>query len=214
MFRAAPECRKPGCRGRNSHPGQSQYWRRDRDRKIVRQHRSRTINASGPFTYSLQGCRKSTLGSDDCGAWSDYRVHAARASAKRPSPSPSCRSKSADVTPRPGARRHRWWFRRRHARQGRRLTPFRPTQQCQGPTECRLDEHHSGGLNANVAVSTIRPCPPNAPTHRGETSGLVGPATVTGALVFRAKAPGTSPTCCSPSTACQLPRDSEVHGHV
>jgi hypothetical protein len=32
------------------------------------------VNASGPFTYSVQGCRKEpSIISDECGAWSDYQ---------------------------------------------------------------------------------------------------------------------------------------------
>jgi hypothetical protein len=32
-----------------------------------------TINATSGFNLAIQGCRKSTFGSDDCGAWSDYK---------------------------------------------------------------------------------------------------------------------------------------------
>src|SRR5581483_516518 len=30
-------------------------------------------NIAGPFTLSVQGCRKHPVGSDDCGPWSDYK---------------------------------------------------------------------------------------------------------------------------------------------
>lgn len=49
------------------------------------------VKASGDFTFSIQGCRKSTFGSD-CGAWSDYRYIA---------PPPPVIAKPADVPPPP-----------------------------------------------------------------------------------------------------------------
>ncbi|MBJ7386526.1 MAG: hypothetical protein JHC55_18775, partial [Mycolicibacterium sp.] len=33
---------------------------------------TQTINTTEGFDYAVQGCRKSTFGSDDCGAWSNY----------------------------------------------------------------------------------------------------------------------------------------------
>src|SRR4030081_1261163 len=34
---------------------------------------TQTVDISSEFNYAVQGCRKHNLGSDDCGAWSDYK---------------------------------------------------------------------------------------------------------------------------------------------
>ncbi|QZA07522.1 hypothetical protein K3U94_21775 [Mycolicibacter heraklionensis] len=41
---------------------------------------------SGPFTLSVQGCRKHPVGSDDCGAWADYRYFPSAAPAAPAAP--------------------------------------------------------------------------------------------------------------------------------
>lgn len=37
---------------------------------------TKTVNTSESFDFGIQGCRKSTLGSDDCGAWSNLQYTA------------------------------------------------------------------------------------------------------------------------------------------
>jgi hypothetical protein len=42
-------------------------------RKACGNTTTETINATGAFDVGIQGCRKSTFGTDDCGAWSNYK---------------------------------------------------------------------------------------------------------------------------------------------
>jgi hypothetical protein len=45
-----------------------------------------TVNMSSAFTYAVQGCRKHPVGSDDCGAWSDYSFTPPAQAAPAPAP--------------------------------------------------------------------------------------------------------------------------------
>ncbi|BBZ37062.1 hypothetical protein [Mycobacterium conspicuum] len=45
-----------------------------------------TVNTSSGFSYAVQGCRKHSLSSDDCGAWSNYTYTPPAAAAPAPVP--------------------------------------------------------------------------------------------------------------------------------
>jgi hypothetical protein len=52
------------------------------------------VNVHQEFTFSIQGCRKHAAGSDDCGAWSDYKYVAVPTQPPRP---PKCPPDNPEV---------------------------------------------------------------------------------------------------------------------
>jgi hypothetical protein len=51
---------------------------------------TQTINTSSGFDLGIQGCRKSTFGSDDCGAWSNYKFTPPAPKVEAPIPPVQC----------------------------------------------------------------------------------------------------------------------------
>jgi hypothetical protein len=156
---------------------------------------TQTINTSEGFDYAVQGCRKSTFGSDDCGAWSNYTYTPPAAQTVKCNPAGNfeqaevpagqqCVPKKVSVqcpagSPTPEA-----------ASLGAcapvppktcppgSATPDVPAgQQCQGPTNAVALNITRQGVNANVAVTNKSALPAECAYTATRTSGL-GPAEV------------------------------------
>ncbi|MFC7672019.1 hypothetical protein ACFQWH_03005 [Mycolicibacterium sp. GCM10028919] len=156
---------------------------------------TQTINTSEGFDYAVQGCRKSTFGSDDCGAWSNYTYTPPAAQTVKCNPAGNfeqaevpagqqCVPKKVSVkcpagSPTPEA-----------ASLGQcaavppktcppgSATPDVPAgQQCQGPTNAVTLSITRQGLSANVAVTNKSALPAECAYTATRTAG-VGPASV------------------------------------
>jgi hypothetical protein len=154
-----------------------------------------TINASGPFTYSLQGCRKHWPDSDDCGAWADYQYTPPQAETVKcnppenfvaaevpagqqcqPKPKVTCPqgSPTTDATsldqclPAPP----------KTCPPGSAQAEVPFGQECAGPTNAVSLNITQEGLNANAAVTNNSALPAECAYTATKTGGLIGPANV------------------------------------
>jgi len=151
-------------------------------------------NPSQPFTYSVQGCRKHFPGTDDCGAWSDYKYNppasapaqvqcpagspvasvpqgqqcpaAPQVDCPKGSPTPKAVSvdKCAAVAP-------------TKCPQGSVTDSVAAGQQCAAPANAVGINVTRSGLNANVAITNKSSLPAKCTYTATKTSGL-GPQEV------------------------------------
>jgi hypothetical protein len=153
-----------------------------------------TVNASSNFDYAVQGCRKSTFGSDDCGAWSNYTYNAPQAQpvncpggsktptvvppaqceaapkVKCPDGSPTIDAVSLDQCAAAPAKT---------CPPGSAATEVPFGGQCEGPKNAVVMQVTQEGLNANVAITNNSALPADCAYTATKTGGLLGPASVT-----------------------------------
>lgn len=127
---------------------------------------SETINATGAFTYSVQGCRKRGAPHQDaCGAYSDYEY---KPPAGPPvEQAPPVEPEAPEVVP------------PKQCPPGSVNGTVPADQQCQGPTNAVSMNITQEGSNANVAVTNNSALPAEcAYTATKASAIMVGPATV------------------------------------
>jgi hypothetical protein len=153
--------------------------------------------AQRPQTISIQGCRKHSPASDDCGAWSDYHYNPP-APAAQPGPAnagqlpvrctgagpdsgktlPPGSTCAAAAPPAPAK-----------CPDGSKLPTALPGQPCSAPTNAIQLVLERNGLNAHVAVINLYPKPVHCTYAATKTKG-VGPQEVDRSLDIGA-GPGT-----------------------
>jgi hypothetical protein len=155
-----------------------------------------TVNSSGAFTLSFQGCRGTGLfdtNSGSCGAWADYQytppVQApvnCPAGSKTPSVVPPAQCEAApkvacpqgSPTPDAVSLDQCAPVPAKTCPPGSAADTVPAGQQCQGPTNAVSMDITQEGLNANVAVTNNSALPAECAYTATKTGGLVGPATV------------------------------------
>ena len=150
------------------------------------------VTTSEGFNLAIQGCRKSGLiGTDDCGAWSDYTYAPPAPQAvqcppgsKSPTVPAGEQCQSADVACPPGSvsptvpAGQQCALAQKDCPPGSANASVPADQQCTGPTNAIAMNVTRAGLNANVAVTNNSPLPAECSYTATKTSGLLGPATV------------------------------------
>ncbi|MGP4056552.1 hypothetical protein ACTWP6_17300 [Mycobacterium sp. 4D054] len=155
---------------------------------------TQVVNTSSGFNLAIQGCRKSTFGSDDCGAWSDYRYTPPAPPAPQvvqcPPGSKSAtvpvgqQCQLADVQCPPGSKSptvpagQTCALAQKNCPPGSLSATVPGDQQCAAPTNAVSMNVTRAGLNANVAVTNKSALPAECAYTATRTSGLLGPETV------------------------------------
>jgi hypothetical protein len=157
---------------------------------------TQTINMSEGFDYAVQGCRKSTFGSDDCGAWSNYTYTPPAAQTVKCNPpgnfeqaevpaGQQCVPKKVSVqcpadSPTPEAESLAKCAAAppKTCPPGSATTEVPASQQCQGPKNAVTLSVTRQGINANVAVTNNSALPAECAYTATRTSGIVGPGSV------------------------------------
>ncbi len=155
-----------------------------------------TVNSSGPFTLSFQGCRGTGLfdtNSGSCGAWADFQYTPpvappvqcgpndetltvpagqqckAKVKVKCPEGSPTVDAVSLDqCAPAPP----------KTCPPGSAAPEVPFGQQCEGPKNAVTMQVTQEGLNANVAITNNSALPADCAYTATKTGGLLGPASV------------------------------------
>ncbi len=153
-----------------------------------------TINASSGFDYAVQGCRKHFPGTDDCGAWSNYKyTPPAPPAPKDVACGPGSKSATvpagqqcqpADVVCPAGSKSPTVPAGQQCVASDKQCPPGSTNatvpgdQQCAAPTNAVSMNITRAGSNAVVAVTNKSALPAECTYTATRTSGLVGPARV------------------------------------
>ena len=155
-----------------------------------------TVNSSGPFTLSFQGCRGTGLfdtNSGSCGAWADFQ-YTPPAPKKVPCPAgsvaaevnegqqcqtaPPVQCPPNSKTPTVPAGQVCEAAAPTQCPPGSAATEVPAGQQCEGPKNAVTMQVTQEGLNANVAITNNSALPADCAYTATKTGGLLGPASV------------------------------------
>lgn len=151
---------------------------------------TQAVNTSSGFNLAIQGCRKSTLGTDDCGAWSDYTYTPPAPQAVQCPPGSKSATvpagqqcQPADVVCPAGSKSPTVPAGQQCALAAKQCPPGSASatvpgdQQCTGPTNAIAMNITRNGIGANVAITNNSPLPAECAYTATKISGL-GPATI------------------------------------
>ncbi len=132
------------------------------------------VQASGAFTYSVQGCRGTGLfDTNECGAWSDYQYTPPKvepvivncpAGSKTQTVTSPAKCEAAPVAAPV----------KKQCPPGSVATEVAADQQCQGPTNAVTLSVTQKGINANVAVTNKSALPADCTYTATKQSGSLG----------------------------------------
>jgi hypothetical protein len=151
------------------------------------------VDANKPINVNVQGCRKTTIGSDDCGAWADYNYtppapkkvgcppgsvlnEVDEGQQCQAAPPKTCPLGSKTETVPAGQECEA--APEKNCPPGSAANTVPAGQNCEGPKNAVSMTITQEGLNANVAVTNNSALPADCAYTATRTGGLLGPASV------------------------------------